>query len=207
MAASPLADRGVLRDLLRSMALLLCRGLQAEEERTRPAYTRDLSRDLRKRAESFTEEVNTIVQHGHTMSDSVPFPNEHGSRLQRSSGWLSQGAPLRPVPAPALEQVASGGLEAADGLFLQPIAECFDQQVAANPARSLGPEQSASGLVQLFRAEVPEISISAEIPSRSDNEHFIGFPLLLRVDTHIAHIAGYSQSWETTPERDVDDLR
>jgi len=31
-----------------------------------------------------------------------------------------------------------------------------------------------------------------------DNEHFIRSPLLLRVDTHIARFAGYSQSSETT---------
>jgi len=28
----------------------------------------------------------------------------------------------------------------------------------------------------------------------SDKEHFIRFPLLLRVDTHIARFAGHSQS-------------
>ncbi len=33
----------------------------------------------------------------------------------------------------------------------------------------------------------------------SDNEHLIHSPLLLRVDTHIARFAGYSQSSETTP--------
>src|SRR5216684_5738778 len=139
------------------MALLLGRRFQTEEERTGPADTRDLSCYLRERAESFTVEVNAIVQHGHTMSDSVPFPNQDGSRLQPSSGWLSQWTPLRPVPAPALEQAASGRFEAADRFFLQPIPECFDQQVAANPARSIRFEEVAPGLVQLFRAEVPEI--------------------------------------------------
>ena len=32
----------------------------------------------------------------------------------------------------------------------------------------------------------------------SDKKHFIRSPLLLRVDTHIARFAGYSQSLETT---------
>src|ERR1700732_5035239 len=109
--------------------------------------------------------------------------------------------PLPPVPAPALERAASGRFEAADGFFLQPIPERFDQQVAANPARSLGSEQSAPGVVQLFRAKVPEIlDLRAERPSLSANEHFNPFPLLLRVDTHIARFAGCSQSPETTPE-------
>jgi hypothetical protein len=31
-----------------------------------------------------------------------------------------------------LEQAASGRFKAADGFFLQPIAERFDQEVAAN---------------------------------------------------------------------------
>jgi len=71
------------------MALLLGERFQAEEERTGPAHARDLSRDLRERAEPFTVEVKAIVQHGHTMSDSVPFPNQDGSCLQPSSCWLS----------------------------------------------------------------------------------------------------------------------
>src|ERR1700687_3913197 len=70
--------------LLRSTALLLGRRFQTEEERAGPADTGDLSRYLRKRAESFTVEVKAVVQHGHTMSDSVPFPNQDGSRLQSS---------------------------------------------------------------------------------------------------------------------------
>src|SRR6266481_6598897 len=151
-----MAQRRIL-SLLRSMALHLGERFQTEEERAGPADTGDLSRYLRKRAESFTVQVKAVVQHGQTMSDSVPFPNQDGSRLQSSSGWLSQRASLRPVPAPALEQAASGRFEAADRFFLQPIPECLDQQVAANPARSTRSEQVAPGLVQLFRAEGPEI--------------------------------------------------
>jgi hypothetical protein len=49
----------------------------------------DLSRDFRERTEPFTVEVKAIVHRGHTMSDSVPFPNQSRSRLQPSSGWLS----------------------------------------------------------------------------------------------------------------------
>src|SRR6266404_2064913 len=112
--------------LLRSMALLLGRRSQTEEERAGPADTVDLSRYLRERAEPFTAEVKAIVQHGHTMSDSVPFSNQDGSRHQSSSGWPSQWASLRPVPAPALEQAASGRLEAPDCFFLQPIPERLD---------------------------------------------------------------------------------
>ena len=104
--------------------------------------------------------VKAIVQHRHTMSDSVPFPNQDGSCLQSSSSWLSQRTPLQPVPAPAIEQAAS-----AVGLR-PPIAfSCsryprkrLDQQVAANPARSIGSRtdrarfwSSSSG------PEVPEI--------------------------------------------------
>src|SRR5712691_8189067 len=143
--------------LLRSIALPLGERFQTEEERAGPADTGDLSRYLRERAEPFTVEIKAIVQHRHTMSDSVPFSNQDGSRLQSSSGWLSQRASLRPVPAPALEQAASGRFEAADRFFLQPIPERFDQQVAANRARSIRFEQVAPGLVQLFRAEIPEI--------------------------------------------------
>src|SRR6266851_8807190 len=151
-----MAQRRIL-GLLRSMALLLGRRSQTEEERAGPADTGDLSRYLRERAEPFTVEVEASVQHAHSMSDSVPFSNQDGSRLQSSSGWLRQWTPLRPVPAPALEQAASGRFEAADSIFLQPIPKCLDQQVAANPARSIGFEQVAPGLVQLFTAEVPEI--------------------------------------------------
>src|SRR5216683_5673024 len=137
-----MAQRRIL-GLLRSMALLLGRRSQTEEERAGPADTGDLSRYLRERAESFTVEVKAVVQHGHTMSDSVPFPNQDGSRLQSSSGWLGQWASLRPVPAPALEQAASGRFEAPDCFFLQPIPERLDQQVAANPAQSIRSEQIA----------------------------------------------------------------
>src|SRR6266478_4336190 len=151
-----MAQRRIL-GLLRSMALLPGERFQSEEERAGPADTGDLSRNLRERAESFTVEVKAIVQHRHTMNDSVPFSNQDGSRLQSSSGWLSQRASLRPVPAPALEQSASGRFEAADRFFLQPIPEGLDQQVAANPARSTSFEQIAPGLVQLFTSEVPEI--------------------------------------------------
>src|ERR1700740_2367746 len=132
-----MAQRRIL-GLLRSMALPLAERFQAEEERAGPADTGDLSRYLRERAESFTVEVKAIVQHGHTMSDSVPFPNQDGSRLQASSGWLSQCGSLGPVPAPALEQSASGRFEAADRFFLQPIPKRFDQQIPSNPARSIG---------------------------------------------------------------------
>src|ERR1700747_3932774 len=97
--------------LLRSMADLPSRRFQAEEERAGPADTGDLSRYLRERAEPFTVEVKAVVQHGHTMNDSVPFPNQDGSRLQPGSGRLSQWTPFRPVPAPALEQAASGRVE------------------------------------------------------------------------------------------------
>src|SRR5882724_4892424 len=107
-----MAQRRIL-SLLRSIALLLGERFQTEEERAGPADTGDLSRDLRERAEPFTVEVKAIVQHRHTMSDSLPFSNQGGSRLQSSSGWLSQRASLRPVPAPALEQAASGRFEAA----------------------------------------------------------------------------------------------
>src|SRR2546422_11033695 len=99
------------------MALLPGERFQAEEERAGPADTGDLSRYLRKRAEPFTVEVKAIVQHGHTMSDSVLFPNQDGSRLQPSSGWLSQRASTRSVPAQALEQAANGRFEAADCFF------------------------------------------------------------------------------------------
>jgi hypothetical protein len=58
------------------MALLLGRRFQTEEERAGPSDTRDLSRYLRERAESFTVEVKAIVQHAHTMSDPVPFSNQ-----------------------------------------------------------------------------------------------------------------------------------
>src|SRR5258707_7651399 len=112
-----MAQRRIL-GLLCSMALLLGRRFQTEEERAGPADTRDLSRYLRKRAESFTVEVKAIVQHRHTMSDSVPFSNQDGSRLESSSGWLSQRASSRPIPAPALEHAASGRFEAADCFFL-----------------------------------------------------------------------------------------
>src|SRR3984893_11685879 len=141
-----MAQRRISR-LLRSMALPLGRRVQTEEERAGPSNTGDLSRYLRKRAEPFTVEVKAVVQHGHTMSDSVPFPNQDGSRLQPSPGWLSQWASLRPVPAPALEQAASGRFEAPDCFFLQSIPERLDQQIAANPARSTGSEQIAPGLV------------------------------------------------------------
>src|SRR6266446_6084890 len=114
-----MAQRRIL-GLLRSMALLLGRRSQTEEEWAGPADTGDLSRYLRERAESFTVEVKAIVQHGHTMSDSVPFPNQDCSRLQ-------------------------------------PIPERLDQQVAANPARSIGSEQITPRLVQLFRAEGAQI--------------------------------------------------
>src|SRR5260370_29211107 len=105
-----MAQRRIL-GLLPSMVLLPGRRSQTEEERAGPADTRDLSRYLRKRAEPFTGEVKAIVQHGHTMSDSVPFPNQDGSRLQASSGWLIQLASLAPVPAPPLAQSPLGGLE------------------------------------------------------------------------------------------------
>src|ERR1700680_2472410 len=112
-----MAQRRISR-LLRSMALPLGERFQAEEGRAGPAETRDLSRSLRKRAESSTLEVKAIVQHGHTMSDSVPCSNQDGSRLQPSSGWLGPWASPRPVPAPALEQAASGRFEAPDCFFL-----------------------------------------------------------------------------------------
>src|SRR6267142_1066961 len=112
-----MAQRRIL-GLLRSMALLPGRRFQTEEERAGPADTGDLSRYLRERAEPFTLEVKPVVQHGHTMSDSVPFPNQDGSRLQPTSGWLSQWASLRPVRAPALEQAAGGRSEASDCFFL-----------------------------------------------------------------------------------------
>src|SRR6266851_7888122 len=101
-----MAQRRIL-GLLRSMALLLGRRFQTEEERAGPSDTGDLSRYLRERAESFTVEVKAIVQHAHTMSDPVPFSNQDGSRPRPSSGRLSQWTPLRHVPAPALEQAAS----------------------------------------------------------------------------------------------------
>src|ERR1700682_1419421 len=112
-----MAQRRISR-LLRSMALPLGRRGQTEEERAGPSDTGDLSRYLRARAESVTVEVKPILHHGHTMSDSVPFSNQDGSRLQPSSGWLSQWTPLRPVPAPALEQAASGRFKAADCSFV-----------------------------------------------------------------------------------------
>src|SRR6266446_6468694 len=96
-----MAQRRIL-GLFRSMALLLGRRFQTEEERAGPSDTGDLSRYLRERA-------------------------------------------------------ASGRSEAADCFFLSPIPERFDQQVAANPARSIRFEEVAPGLVQLFRAEVSEI--------------------------------------------------
>src|SRR5882757_6576629 len=100
------------------MALLLGRRSQTEEERTGPADTGDLSRYLRERAESFTVEVKAVVEHGHTMSDSVPCSNQDGSRLQPGSGGLSRWTPLRPVLAPTLEQAASGRFKTADCFFL-----------------------------------------------------------------------------------------
>src|SRR6202166_1374800 len=112
-----MAQRRIL-GLLCSRALLPGERFQTEEERAGPADTGDLSRYLRKRAEPFTVEVKAIVQHAHTMSDSVPFPNQDSSRLQPNSGWLSQWASPRPVPSPALEQAASGRFEAADCFFL-----------------------------------------------------------------------------------------
>jgi hypothetical protein len=93
----------------------------------------------------------------HTMSDSAPFSDQDGSRLQPSSGRLSQSGSPQPVPAQLREQAASGRFEAAYCLFLQPIPECLDQQVAPNPARSIRSEQVAPSFVQLFRAEIPEI--------------------------------------------------
>src|ERR1700746_3925349 len=98
-----MAQRRIL-GLLSSMVLLLGRRSQTEEERAGPSNAGDPSRYLRERAESLTVEVKAIVQHRHTMSDSVPFSNQDGSRLQSSSGWLSQWTPLRPVPAPGLDQ-------------------------------------------------------------------------------------------------------
>jgi len=125
-----------------------------EEERAGPADTNDLLRYLRERAESVTVEVKSHRPHRHTMRDSVPFSNQDGSRLQPSSGWLSQWTPFRPIPAPALERAASGTFEAADCFFSQSVPEHLDQQVATNPARSIRSEQVAPGLVQLFSAEV-----------------------------------------------------
>src|SRR5260370_33542726 len=131
-----MAQRRIL-DLLRSIALLPGERLQAEEERTGPADTRDLSCYLRERAESFTVEVKATVQHGHTMSDSVPFPNQDNSRPQPGSCWLSQWTAFRTVPAPALEQAASRRFEPAGRFFLQPIPAGLDQQVAAHPPRRI----------------------------------------------------------------------
>src|SRR5260370_32274461 len=112
-----MAQRRIL-GLLPSMALLPGERFQTEEERAGPSDTGDLSRYLRERAESFTVEVKAIVQHAHAMSDPVPFSNQDSSRLHPGSGWLSQWTPLRPRPAPALEQAASGRAEAADRFFL-----------------------------------------------------------------------------------------
>jgi hypothetical protein len=90
--------------------------------------------------------------------------------------WLAQLMGLAPTRScPSARAGASGRFEAADRSLLQPIPERFDQQIAADPARSLGAEQSAPGLVQLFGAEpsFPRFSISAEGPPLSANEHFI----------------------------------
>src|SRR5260370_35889260 len=130
-----MAQRRIL-GLLRSMALILGRRSQAEEERAGPADACDLSRYFRERAEPFTVEVEASVQHAHSMSDSVPFSNQDGSRLQSSSGWLRQWTPLRPVPAPALDQAATGRVEAAHSLFLQPTPKFLDQTRAPTPAQS-----------------------------------------------------------------------
>jgi len=61
------------------------------------------------------------------------------------------------------------------------------------------PNRSRQAWSSCSRPRFPRFSICAEKPSMSDKRHFIRFPLLLRVDTHIARFAGYSQSLETTP--------
>src|ERR1035437_10834535 len=75
-----MAQRRV-RDLACSIAALLLRSLEAEEQRPRPSSSRHLARDFRERTVTLASERKSFFENAYLMADTAPFTHQHRAGL------------------------------------------------------------------------------------------------------------------------------
>src|ERR1019366_2418675 len=88
-----MAQRRV-RDLACSIAALLLRSLEAEEQRPRPSSSGNLARDFRERTIVPASETKSLFENAYLMADTAPFAHQHRAGPHDAKRCRSQRRPV-----------------------------------------------------------------------------------------------------------------
>src|SRR5215472_1411800 len=113
--------------------------LQAEEQRTRPAASRDHACDFRERAVLFAAEQHAGFEHGHLVLDAAPFAQQDGAGLELTYGGDLSWPACNNVIRNSFELTARGGAKPAKRSLPDAIGDCACHQITGRTTRRFGP--------------------------------------------------------------------
>ena len=94
------------------------------------------------------------------MLGAVPFAQQHSSRLERRSRRQRDGPSSRGIVGDFCQQSARGGLEPTERLFLNPIGQRADQQIAADAPWRFGAVERPPVFLKIGGVACPSAAIS-----------------------------------------------
>src|ERR1035437_4323420 len=148
-----IAQRRV-RDLACSIAALLLRSLEAEEQGTRPSSSGDLARDFRERTIVPASETKSLFENAYLMADTAPFSHQHRAGLHDARRCRSQRRPVSAVMGELCQQASGRGLETAESLFLEAICNRARHERPADIARRRLHEHGFPALTEFINIQL-----------------------------------------------------
>src|ERR1039457_6613022 len=148
-----IAQRRV-RDLACSIAALLLRSVESEEQGTRPSSSGDIARDFRERTVTLAPERKSLFENAYLMADTAPFTHQHRAGLHDARRCRSQRRPVSAVMGELCQQALRRGLEAAEGFFLEAICDRARQERPADIARRRLSEHGLPALAEFINTQL-----------------------------------------------------
>src|SRR5208337_2171104 len=148
-----MAQRRV-RDLACSIAALLLRSPEAEEQGTRPSSSGDLSRDFRERTVTLAPERKSLFENAYLMADTAPFTHQHRAGPHDARRCPGQSRPVSAVTGELCQQALRRGFESAESLFLEAISDRARRDRPADIARRRLSEHGFPALAEFINTQL-----------------------------------------------------
>src|ERR1019366_3000322 len=148
-----IAQRRV-RDLACSIAALLLRSVESEEQGTRPLSSGDLARDFRERTITPAPERKSLFENTYLMADTAPFTHQHRAGLHDARWRRSQSRPVSAIIREPFQQASGRWLETAKSLFLEAIRDRARQERPADIARRCFSEHGFPVLTEFINTQL-----------------------------------------------------